>query len=97
MNILDSRNGLANNLLAKINGTGHEVIIKTAAPAYIPENLEIKLSVWEGYGNFDKNAVMHATDIKLENETTAKVLLFPGTKNPEIKSKGEVVKVSKSK
>ena len=97
MNILDSRNGLANNLLAKINGTGHEVIIKTADPTYIPENLEIKLSVWEGYGNFNKNAVMHATDIKLENETTAKVLLFPGTKNPEIKSEGEVVKVSKSK
>ncbi|WP_157486574.1 hypothetical protein [Maribacter forsetii] len=93
MTILDSRGGLANNLLAKINGSGHEIIIKTADPDYIPENLEIKLSVWESYGNFSKDAVMHVTDIKLENQTNTKVLLYPGTKNPQIESVGEVVKV----
>ncbi|SDM69244.1 right-handed parallel beta-helix repeat-containing protein [Kriegella aquimaris] len=90
MNILDSRDGLANDLLAKINGSEHEVIIKTSNPDFIPENMAIKLSVWEGYGNFNKNAQMHATDIKLENQTATKVLLFPGTKKPTIKSKGEV-------
>lgn len=90
MNILDSRGGLANNLLAKINGTGHEVIITTSDPDYIPGNLAIKLSVWEGYGNFNKKAKMHATDIKLDNRTAANVILYPDTKNPKITSKGAV-------
>ena len=90
MNILDSRGGIANNLLAKINGADHHVIIKTSNPDFIPDNMDIKLSVWEGYGNFNKNAKMHASDIKLDNQTDAKVLLYPGTKSPDIKSKGEV-------
>tara|TARA_R110002073_G_scaffold54047_5_gene139326 strand:+ start:38 stop:814 length:777 start_codon:yes stop_codon:yes gene_type:complete len=90
MNILDSRGGIANNLLAKINGADHQVIIKTSNPDFIPDNMDIKLSVWEGYGNFNKDAKMHASDIKLDNQTEAKVLLYPGTKSPDIKSKGEV-------
>ncbi|CAM4206157.1 hypothetical protein ZORO111903_07255 [Zobellia roscoffensis] len=95
MNILDSRGGIANDLLAKINGTGHNVIIKTSDPNFIPEKMAIKLSVWEGYGNFNKKATMHATAIKLENQTKTKVLLYPGTENPEIESKGEVLEVKK--
>ncbi|PKA96748.1 parallel beta helix pectate lyase-like protein [Flavobacteriaceae bacterium MAR_2009_75] len=91
MNILDSRGGLANNLLAKINGSGHKVVIKTTDPNFIPHEMAIKLSVWEGYGNFNNKAIMHATDIKLENETETKVLLYGGTKNPDIQSKGDVL------
>ncbi|WP_372937461.1 hypothetical protein [Seonamhaeicola sp.] len=90
INILDSRNGLANNLLAKINGTGHHVVLKTADNNFIPDTMAIKLSVWEGYGNFNPKAKMHATNIKLENKTTAKVMLFEGAKNNDIKSEGEV-------
>ena len=95
INILDSRGGMANTLLAKINGTGHTVTIKTPNPDFIPEFLNIKLSVWEGYGNFNKDEIMHATEIELENKTKAKVILFPGTENPEIESKGKVVDRSK--
>ena len=91
MTILDSRGGIANSMLAKINGTDHKVTIKTEDPNFIPEDMAIKLSVWEGYGNFNKNAEIHATNIKLENETTCKVHVFPGTKNPKIKSKGKVI------
>lgn len=91
MNILDSRGGMANELLAKINGTGHKVSIKTTDLNFIPNDMAIKLSVWEGYGNFNKKATMHATDIKLDNQTVAKVLLYPGTKSPEINSKGAVI------
>ncbi|WP_066219927.1 right-handed parallel beta-helix repeat-containing protein [Formosa haliotis] len=90
MTILDSRNGLANTLLAKINGTGHDVVIKTADPKFIPETMAIKLSVWEGYGNFDENAKMHATDIKLDNQTETEVIKFKGTENAKIKSVGPV-------
>ncbi|MDW5290299.1 right-handed parallel beta-helix repeat-containing protein [Formosa sp. PL04] len=90
MTILDSRDGLANNLLAKINGTGHTVNIRTEAPEYIPDTMAIKLSVWEGYGNFDENAKMHATDITLNNQTDAEVITFNGTTNLDVKSVGEV-------
>ncbi|XMO85356.1 hypothetical protein AAFN75_11210 [Algibacter sp. AS12] len=94
INILDSRNGMANNMLAKINGTGHQIVIKTSNNDFIPEDMVIKLSVWEGYGNYNPKATMHATNIKLENETTAKVLKFSGTENLEVESKGEVVDVN---
>lgn len=97
MTILDSRGGMANTLLAKINGTDHEVVIKARNPDFIPETMAIKLSVWEGYGNFNKNAKMHATNIKLENKTTCKVLLFPGTKNEKIKGNGMVERITTSK
>ncbi|TXG39049.1 right-handed parallel beta-helix repeat-containing protein [Seonamhaeicola maritimus] len=91
--ILDSRDGMANNLLAKINGSGHEVKIKTANPEYIPETMVIKLATWESYGNFHKNASMHATNIKLDNQTQTKVLLLPGTVNEDLVGTAEVVKV----
>lgn len=94
INILDSRNGLANNILAKINGTGHHVVLKTADNNFIPDTMAIKLSVWEGYGNFNPKAKMHATNIKLENKTTAKVMLFEGAKNNDIKSEGEVKNIT---
>lgn len=94
MNILDSRNGIANNLLAKINGTSHKVVIKTSASEYIPETMAIKLSVWEGYGNFDENAKMHATDIKLNNQTSVEVITFNGTKNLDVNSIGKVRKAT---
>ena len=97
INILDSRNGLANNILAKINGTGHHIVIKTINNDFIPNDMAIKLSVWEGYGNYDPKVTMHATDIKLENETTAKVLKYTGTKDLDVESKGEVVKVNSKK
>ncbi|ALJ04712.1 hypothetical protein APS56_05995 [Pseudalgibacter alginicilyticus] len=94
MTILDSRNGLANTLLAKINGTGHDVVIKTADPKFILETMAIKLSVWEGYGNFNENAKMHATNIKLDNQTETEVITFKGTENAKIKSVGKVRKAT---
>lgn len=91
MNILDSRDGVANSLLAKINGTNHTVTIRTSDPKFIPEDMEIKFSVKEGYGNFSKVPKLNAVDIKLDNQTETKISLFPGTESPEIQSRGEVV------
>ena len=90
MEILDSRNGMANNLLAAINGTGHHVIIKTSNPSFIPESLVIELSTRAGYAFYQRSGVS-ATDIQLENQTEAQVLLLPGVKDPQVKSKGEVI------
>ncbi len=91
MNILDSRNGLANELLAKINGTGHDVTITTANPEYIPVTFVIKMASWQGYGNYNKEATMHATDITLNNQTQCKTLLYPGTTNEHIITNGETI------
>ncbi|MRT93772.1 right-handed parallel beta-helix repeat-containing protein [Ancylomarina sp. 16SWW S1-10-2] len=94
MEILDSRNGIANSLLAKINGTGHCVNIKTSNPDFIPEKMEIKLSTKEGYGNFNKNSIPKSTDIQLNNDTKANVLLLQGAKNVKVESEGEVVELN---
>lgn len=94
MEILDSRNGMANHLLAAINGTGHHVIIKTSNPAFIPESFKIELSTRNGYAHYQRSGT-NATDIKLNNQTETKVLLLPGTVNEEVKSKGAVESVNK--
>jgi hypothetical protein len=91
MEILDSRNGIANNLLAAINGSGHNVIIKTSNPEYIPKSFNIELSTRKGYAYYQRSD-LGATNIKLDNQTETKVLLLPGTINADVKSKGEVVK-----
>ncbi|MDO7171605.1 hypothetical protein [Mariniflexile sp. AS56] len=96
MTILDSRNGIANNLLAKINGTGHKVIIKTESSEFIPESMAIKLSVWEGYGNFNENATLHATNITLDNQTSTQVIKFKGSENLKVKSVGKVREATSS-
>ncbi|RED94625.1 right-handed parallel beta-helix repeat-containing protein [Marinoscillum furvescens] len=93
MNILDSRGGIANDLLAKINGKGHQVKITTADDQYIPEEMSIRLAVWEGYGNFNKKAKMHAINITLDNQTNTRVLLFPEANSNDIQSVGAVKKV----
>lgn len=90
MNIFDSRDGRANELLAKINGTGHHVIINTESSEYIPNNFAIKMGTWQGYGNYDKKATMHSTDVKLINNTNCEVWLYPGVKNENVESQGKV-------
>ena len=95
MEILDSRGGMANSLLASINGTGHHVVVKTTDPAFIPEAFKIELSTHNGYAYYQR-ANIHATNISLENETGCKVLLLPGTENADVKSDGEVEDKSKN-
>ncbi|MEP1487547.1 MAG: right-handed parallel beta-helix repeat-containing protein [Algibacter sp.] len=88
--ILDSRGGMNNNLLAAINGTGHKVIIKTSNASFIPPYLSIELSSRNGYAYYQRSGVS-ALDVQLDNQTEAKVFLLPGTINPQIKSVSEVV------
>lgn len=88
--ILDSRDGIANNLLAAINGTGHQVTIKTANHSFIPLSFAIELSTRNGYANYQRTGVT-AINIKLDNQTKTKILLLPGTKNADVKSKGDEI------
>ncbi|MDO5971791.1 right-handed parallel beta-helix repeat-containing protein [Flavivirga aquimarina] len=92
--ILDSREGMNNNLLAAINGTGHKVTIKTSSTSFIPPLLTIELSSRNGYAYYQRSGVS-ASDIQLDNQTEAKVLLLPGAKNAQIDSVGEVLDQTK--
>lgn len=90
MEILDSRNGMKNKLLAKINGTDHNVNIKTSNPDFIPKDMAIKLSTAESYGGPWRGGVPNAINIFLKNDTNTDVLLLSGTEKPQIDSKGKV-------
>lgn len=90
MEILDSRNGKANKLLAAINGSGHHVVIKSANPSFVPDSLRIELSSRSGYAYYQRSGVS-ASKIKLDNQTSAKVLLLPGAVNVEVESNGSVI------
>lgn len=88
--ILDSRGGLNNNLLGAINGKGNKVSIKTANTSFIPSTMAIELATRNGYSYYQRSAAS-ATDIQLNNQTAARVILLPGTVSPKIESKGNVV------
>lgn len=88
--ILDSRGGMNNNLLAAINGVGHKVNIKTSNPSFIPPSMSIELSSQNGYAYYQFSGVS-ASNVQLNNQTEAKVLLLPRTINPKIVSIGEVL------
>ena len=97
MEILDSRNGMKNNLLAKVNGLDHHVNIKTFNADYIPADMAIKLSTSESYGGPWRGGIPNAVNIYLNNETNADVILLPGTANQRIESIGKVLDKTKIK
>ncbi len=73
LEILDSRNGLGNDLLAVINGRKHKVRLTTPDPAFVPPSMEIILGATRGYAFYQKD-VPPAEDIRLVNETPARVV-----------------------
>ena len=90
MEILDSRGGMKNKLLAKINGTDHKVSIKTSNSDFIPKDMAIKLSTSESYGGPWRGGVPNAINIFLKNDTHTDVILLSGTEKPQIDSNGKV-------
>ena len=93
--ILDSRNGMKNKLLLKINGKDHTINIKSGDSSYIPEEMAIKMSTTESYGGPWDGANPKAINITLKNQTNAKVIVLPGTENLEIDSNGDIIDKSK--
>lgn len=97
MEILDSRRGMKNKLLAKVNGMDHHVSIKTAAAEFIPEDMTIKLSTSESYGGPWRGGIPNAINIFLKNETNTAIILLPGTEEPQLESNGNVIDQTKRK
>lgn len=90
LEVLDSRNGMNNNLLAVINGRNNYVNLKTSNEDYVPDVFKIELSSNNGYA-FYQGSNIGAVDIQLKNKTAAKVILLPGTVNQKIESKSEII------
>ncbi|WP_164891029.1 right-handed parallel beta-helix repeat-containing protein [Botryobacter ruber] len=90
LEILDSRGGVANNLLAKINGENHHIKLTTANPIFIPAPMVIELSTTKGYGGPRNGSQPSAKNIKLINKTPAPVIYLPGTEKVEVESIGRI-------
>lgn len=73
LEILDSRDGLANTLLATINGQGHVVRLHTSTSAFVPDDFTIEMATRKGYAYYQKGSPV-ARDITLHNDTPATIV-----------------------
>jgi hypothetical protein len=73
LTILDSRNGLANDLLATLNGRGHSVRLHTAQADLVPPGMVIALATRRGYASYQKE-VGPVRDLDLVNETPSRIV-----------------------
>ncbi len=73
LEILDSRGGLANNLVATLNGRNHVVRLHTARPEFVPPAMGIELGTHRGYAFYQAEDAPVAKDIALTNDTPAAV------------------------
>jgi|GEM_PF-1334743 len=89
LEILDSREKMANNLLAKINGSEHNISLRTSDPAFVPKEMTIELASKNGYGSFQRGE-RKANGVTVNNHTSARVVLFPGAVGNTIVSQGPV-------
>lgn len=73
LEILDSRGGLANTLLATINGEGHEVRLHTSEAAFVPDDFSIEMATRKGYAYYQQGR-QTARNITLDNDTAATIV-----------------------
>ena len=93
LEVLDSRGGLANRLLAVINGQGHQVVLRTTNPAFIPPGMTVELASRNGYAFYQRTEPVSKGN-RLINETPATVVVFPGGIESTVTSTGPVEKRS---
>ncbi len=75
LEILDSRGGVANTVLATINGKGHEITLSTSEEEFVPSDFTIEQATNKGYAFYQrKRGDPVAENITLRNETAAKVV-----------------------
>lgn len=88
--VLDSRNHYGNDLLAKINGSGHRVVLRAAASDAVPADMAVEIASDRGFGEGRKDD-LRASKITLLNDTLATVNLNADAKSCEVGSLGPVI------
>lgn len=74
LDILDSRDGLANTILATINGTGHQINLTTVNADFVPAAFTIEKATNKGYAFYQKKqGEPIAENIALTNQTPAQI------------------------
>ena len=83
LEVLDSRSGLGNDLLAVVNGRSHRITLRTPVPAFVPPGFTLELATHRGYAYYQRAEAI-ARDIVLRHNTAAPVVLNPGAQRNEI-------------
>lgn len=73
LTLLDSRGGLANDVLATINGGKHSVRLHADRDEFVPSGMVIALATRRGYASYQKE-VGPVRDLDLINETPARIV-----------------------
>jgi hypothetical protein len=73
LEILDSRGGAANDLLATLNGQLHQVWLHTPKSEFVPAGMVIAQGTRRGYAYYQRREAV-ARDIQLRNDTPAKLV-----------------------
>lgn len=73
LEILDSRGGMANTILATINGQEHSISLYAKEPDFVPPNFTIEQATNSGYAFYQRHETAIARNITLSNETAARV------------------------
>lgn len=73
LEVLDSRDGLGNDLLATLNGQAHVVRLHTARPEFVPPAMIVALGTHRGYAFYQRGETM-VSKVELSNETPARTL-----------------------
>jgi hypothetical protein len=89
LEVLDSRGGFANDLVAVINGSRHEVRLRSAATEHVPAGMHIELATLSGYAFYQRRDPV-AVGNRLSNDTAAMVVLHPPAADNTIESRGAV-------
>lgn len=87
--ILDTRGGLANALLAVVNGEGHRVAFRTKDGAFVPASFAIELATRNGHAFYQKSEPT-TTGVTLVNLTPATVVLPRAAAGNDITSQGAI-------
>lgn len=90
LRVLDSRELYGNEILARINGTGHSVSLKEDEPGYVPEGLTVEIGTWWGWGG-RPISTPRGEGIRLQNCTPARTILHEVTKNCFVESDSQVI------
>lgn len=87
--VLDSRKHYGNDLLAKINGSGHRVVLRAETPEAVPADMTVEVASDRGFGEGRKDD-RRASKLRLLNDTNATVVLNVEAKSCEVESLGPV-------